>query len=214
MSAPNQWQDSEVLLAEQVGQDLARWQLPRFDVPAEPLPEPPTAEEIASIEEAAHQEGYAHGHKEGYEAGRLAGEKPLLEQAERLRQLIEHIAKPLQQLDDEVEQALTELAAAIAERVVADELSLQPERIRQMLRDVLKGLPSQLRTLRVQVHPEDAALLAAQFTPEQDVDEFSIVEDASLQRGDCRVSSDSSLIDGRWKTRLAEVVQAIGGERG
>ena len=43
MSAPNQWQDSEVLLAEQVGQDLARWQLPRFDVPAEPLPEPPPA---------------------------------------------------------------------------------------------------------------------------------------------------------------------------
>ncbi len=207
-TASTEMLEGEVLLAEQVGGALARWQLPSFDVPRESGPKPPTAQQLEAIEAAAYQDGFQRGQADGF----TAGQQSAIAQAQRLQGLIDHIARPLTQLDEEVEQALSALVSAVARRVISDELTVHPERILGIVRDVLAGLPPQLRTLRLHVQADDAALLKEHFQPPVDVQDFAIVTDASLLRGDCRVVTESSLIDGRLQTRLEQVMQAVEGD--
>lgn len=199
--------ESTVLLAEAVAADLPRWQLPSFDGLAGGNG-PRTAAQLDAVEAAAHREGLQRGHAEGF----AAGQKAALAQAQRLQALVDHIARPLVHLDDEVEHALVDLAAAIARRILHDELQTAPERVAAMVREALDGLPPQLRSVRLRVHPDDAVLLRAQLAPPADVKDFEIVADAELKRGDCRVLTESALIDARLDRRVRVVAQALAGE--
>lgn len=197
--------DAAVLPAESIGGELPRWQLPRFDTTSGGLH---TAAQLDAIEAAAYKEGFARGQAEGF----AAGQKAALAQAQRLAALIDHIARPLVHLDDEIEHALVDLAAAIARRIVHDELQTAPERIVAMVRETLAGLPPQLRSVRLRVHPDDAALLRECLAPPADVKDFEVVADPELKRGDSRVLTESALIDARLDRRVRVIAQALAGE--
>ncbi|SFF43740.1 flagellar assembly protein FliH [Fontimonas thermophila] len=197
--------DAIVLPAEAIGGELPRWQLPRFDAAPAGLH---TAAQLEAIEAAAYQEGFARGHAEGFDVGQRAA----LAQAQRLQGLIDHIARPLAHLDDEVEHALVDLAAAIARRIIHDELRIAPERIVAMVRETLAALPAQLRNVRLRVHPDDAALLREHLSPPADVKELEIIPDPELKRGDCRVFTESALIDARLDRRVRVIAQALSGD--
>lgn len=194
-----------VLSAESLGAGLARWQLPRFDQAGGP----PTAQKLEQIEATAYQDGFQRGQTEGF----AVGQKAAVTQAQRLQALIEHMARPLAHLDEETERAIADLASAIALRILREELSLDPERVVAMVRDTLGGLPPLARSVRVSVHPEDVALLREQVKPSHEVKEFEIVADATLKRGDCRVFTESSQVDGRLETRVRVTAQSVDGER-
>lgn len=200
--------DDAVLAAEAVGDRPARWQLPSFDMQLAPAGELHTAQHLDEIEAAAYQEGLQRGHADGY----AAGQKAALAQVQRLQALIDHIARPLVHLDDEIERALVDLAAAIARRILHQELSGAPEQVLAMVRDALSGLPPQLRSVRLRVHPEDAALLREQLVAPPDVKDFEIQPDGTLKRGDCRVFTESALIDARLDRRVRVIAQALAGE--
>ncbi|MFA5940101.1 MAG: FliH/SctL family protein [Sinimarinibacterium sp.] len=196
--------EAEVLLSESLGAGMARWQLPRFD---QGSGSPPTAQRLDDIEAAAYQDGFQRGQGEGF----AAGQKAALVQGQRLQALIEHMARPLAHLDEETEQALVDFAAAIARRILHEELSITPERVVAMVRDALGGLPPLARSVRVSVHPDDVALLREQVTPSHEVKEFEVVADATLKRGDCRVFTESSQIDGRLDERVRVAAQSPDG---
>lgn len=196
--------NGEVLLAESLGAGMARWQLPRFDQGG-----PPTAQKLDDIETAAYQDGFQRGQAEGF----AAGQKTALVQAQRLQALIEHMARPLAHLDEETEQTLVDFASAIARRILGEELSVAPERVIAMMRETLGGLPPLARSVRVSVHPDDVALLRDQVRPSHEVKEFEVVADATLKRGDCRVFTESSQIDGRLDERVRVAAQSPDGDR-
>ncbi len=199
------FETADILPAETVGEAPARWQLPNFDAA---LKNPPTAEQLESIEAAAYQDGFQRGQAEGFAAGQQA----VLQQAQRLQALVDHIMRPLAHLDEEVERALVELAGAIARRLLHDEIKAAPERAVTLVREALSGLPPQLRSLRLQVHPGDAALLREHLSPPPDVKEFSIVPDPELHPGDCRVYTDSALVDARLDRRVRVIAEALAGD--
>ncbi|MEQ1439329.1 FliH/SctL family protein [Fontimonas sp. SYSU GA230001] len=184
---------AEVLQAESLGPGLARWQLPRFDQGG-----PPTAQRLEDIEAAAYQEGLQRGQAEGF----AVGQKAALAQAQRLQTLIEHMARPLAHLDEETEQALVELASAIARRILGEELSLRPERVVGMVREALAGVPPMPRSVRINVHPDDVALVREHVRPAHEIKDYEVVGDATLKRGDCRVVTESSQIDARLDERV------------
>ncbi|HEY1078433.1 MAG TPA: FliH/SctL family protein [Fontimonas sp.] len=185
---------------------LARWRIPSFDEPRpRDLDGLHTAAQLDEIESAAYQEGLQRGHAQGY----ADGQRQAQQEAERLRALIEQIQRPLAQLDEEITAALLETACAIARRLTQAELSLHPERIEATVRSALAALPPYTRELRVQLHADDAALLAACPGLPAPGQPFQIVSDASLQRGDCRISTDSTQLDARLETRLAAMRAAL-----
>ncbi len=95
----------------------------------------PTAEEIEQWRLDAVDEGYQEGLKKAD-----AELEPI---KQRLRNLIGFLDKPLQALNEEVEQQLTQVAVTLAQQLVRRELRIEPEEIVGLIRDSVKLLPGQ-----------------------------------------------------------------------
>lgn len=182
-----------------------------------------TAEGVQSIREQARQEGFEQGLKEGRQTGeqqaREALEKKLQGQFDQYREqfetLFNALQKPLAESDAETEQALAELAFSIAKQVIRRELRTNPGEIVAVVREAVALLPMNQQTIRIRLHPEDAAFIRKVFVMEQgDHREWQISEDPSMQRGGCKVTTDDSSIDASIDARIAAIVaHVLGGDR-
>lgn len=197
--------------AEDVAQQAMRWELPRLSA-EQPAP-PPTADEIDSIERAAYEDGFARGHVDGEARGYADGARLVREQADRLHALFDHLTRPLEALDTEVERMIVALAIDIGRRLAQDSLQQEPQRITGIVREALAMLSEPVREARIHLHPQDIALVDATLGEVSRVERWHLVADAELQRGDCRVVTESVQIDGRLDTREAGIAQALLGER-
>jgi flagellar assembly protein FliH len=149
---------------------------------------PPTVSGLVDLQAEAYKEAFAQGLAEGREAGR--GE--VRTQVERLSAMLHDLTKPFEQLDADVERELLALAMALARQIVRRELKTDPTQIIGIIRDAIAALPVAAREVRVQLHPEDAA----------------------MARGGCQITSTNSRIDARLETRLNTIVsELMGAER-
>lgn len=172
-----------------------------------------TLSELEDIERIAWDEAYAKGEAAGLAAGEVEIRKRLAE-VQHIESIFTALARPLAELDQEVEQQLVTLTFAIAKQVLRRELRIEPSQIIAIVRDTVSLLPLAQRNIRVHLHPQDAALVRERLAEPQAEQAWSIVEDPIMSRGGCRVSSDSSQIDARLETRIAAVLtQLMGDER-
>jgi len=185
------------LLADPDAQ-LRRWKLPVFDGGASGAR---TAQEVEDIERAAYEEG----HKRGYDDGYRAGQEQAVQQAQRLRSLMEHLAKPLVHLDDEVERMLVDLACSVARRVLDAELHIDERRVLELVRSALAVLPEELREVRLYLNPVDAVLVREYLVPPPEITRFRMLDDAQLTRGDCRIQTELLVLDARLDARIEHV---------
>ena len=129
--------------------------------------------------------------------------------------MLREFEDPLERFDETVEQALVELAMAVARQLVHLELAVNPELVVAVVREGLKALPLSARSVCVYLQPEDVALVQRAFGASLGHPGCQLIEDPALKRGDCRIESDSSRIDADIESRLAAVIaQVLGGERG
>ncbi|MES1191721.1 MAG: flagellar assembly protein FliH [Steroidobacter sp.] len=191
--------------------DPASWNPPSVSGPRANRRNKPTLAELEDVERAAWDEAYA----KGLEAGRKAGEQEArkrMEQVTSIEAILNALAKPLQQLDREVETQLVSLAFAIAKQVVRRELRIDPAQVIAVVRDTVGLLPLAQRNVRVHLHPEDARLIRERLAEPQSERAWSIIEDPVMSRGGCRVTTDTSQIDARLETRLAAVFAHLMGD--
>lgn len=195
---------SDVLSAE-LAQSATRWELPVFGATFS-AGTPHTAKHLDELEGAAYQEGFDRGHSEGYAAGLAAAQQ----QALRLHALLDHMARPLRDIDGETERALVATTIEIARRLAHLEIDLDPTRVVQVVREAVSVLGSYAGTLQVHLHPDDVQLLT--HTLAADHRDWRLVADKTLERGDCRISSDKAQVDARLDTRHAVLAQKLLGE--
>lgn len=186
-----------------------RWELPA--VQGNRLPAGPggvvTVEGVETVQQQAHEEGYAKGYGEGLAAGKA--------QSQRFEQLMTALHEPFVDLDQQVEQELLLLVKVVARQLVRRELRSEPDQIVAVVREAMAALPVATRDVRLQLHPEDAALVCEVLSLEQADRPWRIVEDPVLPRGDCRVVTDTSQVDATLESRLTTLVTSImGGDRG
>src|SRR3546814_519782 len=193
--------DSEVLADPQA--QFARWQMPVFESASNDAPL--TAQAIEDIEAAAYEEGRQRGYADGLKTGR----EDMNQQVARLRGLIEQIARPLATLDDEVERALVDLACAVARRLLDEELALAPERVLTLARTALAALPADRLDIRLDLRPDEARQGRDELLPPPEAENFRIVDDPALARGDCRVQTESAYLDARLDARIALAAAAL-----
>lgn len=168
----------------------------------------PTAEVIEQWRQDAVEEGYQEGLKKAD-----AELEPI---KRRLRNLIGFLDKPLQALNEEVEQQLTQVAVTLAQQLVRRELRIEPEEIVGLIRDSVKLLPGNLRNVSILIHPEDASLVRSAVSIESTEGDRSwqIIEDPMITRGGCEIKSGSSIINATLENRLAALAASVlGGER-
>ena len=196
---------------------------------------PLTAADIEAIREAAREDGFeegrkagyaegfnkghADGHKEGHSTGETEGREQGREQAEqaardeiqermaRLEHLMGELLLPIQRHQDELESALVNLTTEVARVVVHRELTIDSSQIHDLVRKALAALPSTAENLRIHVHPDDIepvneAIEALEVTP-------SVVQDAALTPGGCRVETRQSLVDYTVEKRFQQVIQQL-----
>ncbi|MFN2359501.1 MAG: flagellar assembly protein FliH [Marinobacter sp.] len=196
---------------------------------------PLTAGDIDDIRRAAHEDGYTEGREEGYQAGLIEGrekghkegydtglaegreqgtEQGLVDtrkevgaKLDRLEHLLGELLIPIQRHEDELETALINLTTVLARSVVFRELSLDSSHIAAVVRRAMVSLPSTTENVRIHIHPDDyqwVSEVAGKFEAAT-----SIVEDASVLRGGCKLETRHSLVDFTVEKRFQKAVQGM-----
>lgn len=190
---------------------IENWQLPEVQPAGAVSARPLTARQLEELQAQAREEGFEQGRREGLEAGR----KDILARVHELSALMYTLAKPLEQLDDQMEEQLVQLAMAVARQLVRRELKADPSQVLAVIREAMAVLPIGARAVRLHLHPDDAALVREMLSLAEGEQSWKIIEDPILTRGGCKVSSDSSQIDATVERRLHSVIATVlGGERG
>lgn len=210
--------DAEIPAPAASFESIARWMPPSVEgrlIDRRALR--PTAAELEGVERAAWDEGHALGREEGLAAANAETRRrhdELDRRIARFEQMITLLARPLAELDLDVEQQLATLALTVARHVVRRELRTDPTQIIGILRDTVALLPSAAREVSVRLHPEDAALVREKLALTTTEAAWTLVADPTLTRGGCRVTADRSHIDARVESRLnAAVAQILGDDR-
>ncbi|MFO0904550.1 MAG: FliH/SctL family protein [Pirellulales bacterium] len=110
------------------------------------------------------------------------------------------------------EQDAVRLACAMASRIVRRTAVAEPEIALGLIRESLE-MASGRRRIRLQLHPDDLALLAdgiRQVLVARGIQsEVELQADSALERGSCRVLTEHGEIDQRWSTQLARVAEEL-----
>lgn len=179
------------------------WNVPSLDDGAGPgtrsqtthAPKPPTAQEIAAIQQAAREEGFHQGRNEGLASGRAEANAELA----ALRSIAAQLSRPLAELDTEVERALTNLALSMARRIVGQAVEDEVENLRQLVHRVVSHLGALESEVEVELSPEDYQRLNAL----DDLDGlWKLRSNPELQAGDVVVRQEDTEVDGRLMSRI------------
>jgi flagellar assembly protein FliH len=174
---------------------------------------PPTAADLEQIQKQAYEEGYEQGKKEGFEFGHKEGleqtKQELQSYTSHMQQLLSSFETPLRDLDNQVERELLSLVIAIVKQLVRREVKSDPNLIIGVGREALSILPVNSRNVRLMVHPEDAELIREIYALGDSELGWSLVEDPVINRGGCKVVTETSQIDATLDSRLASLIAPL-----
>ena len=198
--------------------------------------QPITAEELEQIREAAREEGfkegYNAGHAEGIEAGHqeginqgqqegfnkgfeqgLADGKAQMEQqAGELLKLLDSLSHPEQKITDDVEAELLEMVMELTEAICLDVPYKQPELVKVAVRNALEVLPVTDQRVVIHLNPDDLELVQDMYSEEQLREHgWLLNKDDLLERGGCRVTTESSSVDYTLRSRIKSVFEKLKG---
>jgi flagellar assembly protein FliH len=197
---------------------VARWDLPAVEGPlVQRRGAGVNVMHLEAVERDAWEQGLAAGHVEGIRRGEAELAVRVNEfnvKIAALEAIIGTLAKPLEQLDDAMEQELTRLALIIAKHLVRRELRLDPTQVIGIIRHTVGLLPVSARDLKVHLHPEDARIVREKLAQPSGEPEWVLKEDPLMARGGCRLTTATSSVDARLESRVAEAVNALLGDEG
>jgi flagellar assembly protein FliH len=155
------------------------------------------------IEQQAYEEGFQQGQKDGHEVGRRALEEVI----KRLQDLVTTLEQDREGLFLQREGILLDLVLLVSEKLVARELSLHPEAIRQIIEEGFRQVAHQ-EGLRLLVSPLDYEVLQ-----QENLDSWSpgveLHADGTVSPGGFRLETSLGEVDGTRETRWSLIVQAV-----
>lgn len=177
----------------------------------EPSPPPPrdgaerllavAVTEAEQIRERARTEGHAQGRAEGHHEGLAQTTAAALAMGEALRELHELRA----QIADELERDAIELALALAAKILAGALELEPERVVDVVRGALRRVADR-RQIVVLVDPQDLEIVSGAVGELQaqagGIELCDVQADRRVGRGGAVVRTAEGEIDATVETQL------------
>ncbi|WP_298439584.1 FliH/SctL family protein [uncultured Ferrimonas sp.] len=150
-------------------------------------------------------EGRAKGHSEGYAEGQAQAQQQLEQLLLPLNALKAQLDTAHQQQLAQQQQVIVALVQQVCDKVIRQELQLQPRRIIPLLEDTIATLPSGASDIEVRLHPSSQKALAA--LPE--LAAWRLVADPELTLGDLLVSSNVSEADASAALRLQACIDKL-----
>lgn len=182
--------------------DLVTWEAPEVQTSGDR--QDPEAE-LEALRKRAWDEAYQAGHA----AGLAAADEQVAAQVDALTTVLNAFTRPMHELDRQVEDELLELVRAVARQLIRRELRTEPGEVIGVIRAGLDALPTAATNVVVTLHPEDAALVRERLQPSDGETPWKIQPDPILERGNCRITSETSHVDGRVETRLGRVIAGL-----
>ncbi|WP_374347992.1 flagellar assembly protein FliH [Chitinimonas sp.] len=167
------------------------------------------------------REGYASGEAAGREAGLATGLAQGIEQGRaeaaadvaRFAELLHALESAVQGYEAILAKPIADLALAIASQIIRTSLRHDPNSVQRVVREALDGIPELRGPLRLQMHPDDVALLQAMFENEPEAGQWRFDADPHIDRGGCIISNAMVDVDLTLPTRWQRVVASLGLEQ-
>lgn len=141
----------------------------------------------AHMLQTSYDEGYARGYAEGNAALHQHS-------VNELRRIISGLSKANEQHQRaDIEHQVVGLSLDIARLVILHEISVDERTIQDIVVAGLEQLPGTSQAVRqVHLHPLDANMVRRHL---QEDDTISVLDDPTLDRGDCRIESGASVLN-------------------
>lgn len=176
--------------------------------------------EGAEMRAAAAVEGRAAGEEEGREAGEVEGRAAVIaEWTPRLEQLSAALERATGIWESRMEADLaaagsdaTQLALAVAERIVQRTIDADPAAVVDQVRAALELLIAP-RSVEVRLHPDELETVRAAIPQLEErtaaASRMQLITDENVDRGGCIVRSGEGVIDARIGRQLDRVAAAM-----
>ncbi len=157
---------------------------------------------LATLERDAFAKGYAQGERAGDEAASARANGML----RRLEQTVEDLIALRTEMIRRTERQAVQLVLAIAERVVAREVTIDRGLLVGMARAALDRL-GEFGSATIRLNPEDYRVIAA--PPSADDASLRVLADPNVSRGGCLVQSDFGFMDVSPEAQFRELARAL-----
>jgi len=185
---------------------IRSWQAPIIAGPGARSPEDDRLDPEAI--EAIKKEAYA----EGFEAGRRDGEAKGLaltqDRADGFFRLLEGIDEPLRYIDAQLAEQLAEFAAVIAAEMTRGLITLEVDKLVDLILQLSETLPSDQHPPRLYLNPQDRTLVAeyvGALDEGHPLKSWPLFDEPSLERGESRIQGSYSAI----RTDLIERARSL-----
>jgi type III secretion protein L len=153
--------------------------------------------EAVQLKQQAHEQGLKEGRDQG---------------AKELAEVVATASARLTQIEAQAVPQLRDLAITIARKVIGSELTLRPEAVVDIIKQVLADKARQRREIVLRVNPEDLAVVR-EHKPElievlSRAKEIGVREDPDVARHGVVIETDAGMIDAQLETQL-EVFERV-----
>ena len=162
---------------------------------------------LAALEREAFAKGYEQGERSGAEAAAQRAEAIL----RRLTQTLDELTTLRAKMIHQTERQMVQLALAVARRVVHREVSLDPDLLIAVARVALDRLGDSAQ-VTIRLHPEEYEATGAARVAQLTSANVTVVPDARIPRGGCRVESNVGSLDAGVDAQLQEIAHALLGD--
>lgn len=158
--------------------------------------------------DAGIEEGRQSGHAAGFNQGRIEGQQ---KGKDNIDDQLNSIIAPLAALKSLLEEGhcqqiaqqqtlILDLVRRVSLQVIRCELTLQPQQILNLVEETLTALPDD--PTEVKIHLEPSAVDKLKELAADKIKNWTLVPDASISAGGCRIVSATSDADASVETRL------------
>jgi flagellar assembly protein FliH len=180
--------------------------------PAAALPPgSPAQAPAAGLSAAQEREIFANGFAQGERAGAAAAQEQSAVLAKELSRTLEDLMQVRAEMIRQTERQMVQLALAVARRVVRREVSLDQDLLLAMMRVALDRL-SDAASVTVRLHPAEHKAVTAAMAGRPFDGHVTVVADARVARGGCRVESDYGEIDAGVDAQIQEIARTLLGD--
>jgi flagellar assembly protein FliH len=161
--------------------------------------------------EQGRAEGYPLGHAEGVVRGLEDGRAQAQVHYEELGKPVDAMLAGLKQLGADLREAqrkeVVDLVGKIARQVIRAELALQPVQLLALVDEALASMPPSREQVEVCLNPEELKRIT-ELDPKRAA-RWSLLPDASLEPGECRVRCGDHEVDAGCQGRLAACMAQV-----
>lgn len=156
------------------------------------------------------QQGYEAGHQEGYDAGHKQGADEAREAAQQLTTLAQECASALTRIEADMGEAMISLAVRIAEQVLHSTIQTEPQKLLDLIGDLIRVNLDKSAALQLHVNPADFDLVQSYLRNDPDTALWRVIADEGISQGGCKARTALGDIDATLETRWRRVVSTLG----